>query len=81
MSIQVVEDPGFESPLRVTFQVTATGSTDAADQAKREAREAGYKVKTLGWISLADPADHQRIDVHREPTEWRVQLIVRPVAP
>jgi hypothetical protein len=81
VSIVSVTDPGFESPLRVVFQVTATGSTDAADQAKREAREAGYRIKTLGWIDLVNKVPGPDFDARRDEADWLVMLCVRAVAP
>jgi hypothetical protein len=78
MSIVSTDDPGFGSPLRVVFLVDAIGSTDAAQHAKSEAREHGYRVKTMGWIRL----DHDvpGSDERRERMQWLVMLCVRPVA-
>lgn len=65
------------APAHVTFRVWAVGSTDAADKAKREARESGWRTKTLGRVDLVGPADGTERTALRE---WDVMLVARPPA-
>ena len=60
---------------QVEFHVRARGSTDAADQAKAEAREAGYRVQTVASIR---PLGAGVPDPHDE-AHWVVVLAVRDV--
>lgn len=70
-------EPGVPAgaPDRVTFQVSAIGSTDAAYQAKLEARAAGYRVRTMGRMELA--VGQTYIDEHHDRLDWNVELVVR----
>jgi hypothetical protein len=78
MTAIATEDPGTGGPLHVTFRVSAIGSTDAADQAKAEARAGGMKIRTLGWIKLVEGQTYD--NVFRERLSWDVLLVVRPPA-
>ena len=69
--------PGSTGTHRVTFAVTAIGSTDAAERAKREARESGWRTKTLARIDLVGPPDGTE---RSQVREWLVTLIARPPA-
>jgi hypothetical protein len=55
-----------------TYSVTveALGSTDAADVAKRRAREDGFRVRTVARIHPIDAPDPGR------RTRWAVELAV-----
>lgn len=58
-----------------TYDITveAAGSTDAADIAKRRAREDGLRVRTVSRIVAVDTPDPKR------RTRWAVTLaVVRP---
>lgn len=76
MTAIATEDPGTGGPLHVTFRVDAVGSTDAADQAKAEARSAGMRIRTLGWIKLVEGQRYE--NAFRERLTWDVLLVVRP---
>jgi hypothetical protein len=76
VSVVVTEDQGTGGPLHVTFRVDAIGSTDAADQAKAEARAGGMKIRTLGWIKLVEGQTYE--NAFRERLSWDVLLVVRP---
>lgn len=53
--------------------VEASGSTDAADIAKRRARDDGFRVRTLSRVHPIDTPDPKR------RTRWAVELaVVRP---
>lgn len=59
---------------QIEIRVTAAGSTDAADQAKAEARRQGYRIQTVAAIRpVTDvaPGPHKRAG-------WVVTLAVRP---
>jgi hypothetical protein len=57
---------------RRLFEVEAVGSTDAADIAKRRARDEGLRVQTVASIQAVDtPAKTER-------TRWLVWLAVKP---
>lgn len=62
--------------MKVEFRVTATSASEATDQAKKMARQQGYRVLTLASVrqaeSVALPAD----DAVRR--DWTVSLAVRP---
>lgn len=75
MTVIATVDPGHGSPLHVTYRVSAIGSTDAAEQAKAEARLT-MRIKTLGGISLAPNQTYT--DERRERLDWDVVLVVRP---
>lgn len=53
-----------------SLTVEAIGSTDAADIAKRRAREDGYRVRTVASIHPIDVPDPSR------RTRWAVTLAV-----
>lgn len=74
--IVATKDAGLGGPLHVTFRVSAIGSTDAAYQAKAEARSSGYRVKTL--IAYAPAASDEPSRTDR--ADWYVTLAVRPAA-
>lgn len=54
-----------------TFRVFAFGSTDAADNAKKQAREQGWRVRTVCSIRLLGK-------VEGNVREWDVELAVVP---
>lgn len=64
---------------QVEIRLTATGSTDAVDKAKRMAREQGYRIQTVASVRLArdvtPPADPAR-----QEGSWCVTLAVRSAA-
>jgi len=62
---------------QVTYRVHAIGSTDAADQAKRRAREAGLRVQTVASIRLTTPGHKHGFDPSRQSASWTVTLAVR----
>lgn len=76
MSVVSVTDVGYGAPLRITFRVSAIGSTDAAEQAKIEARSRGYKVKTLGRIMPGQNIAGWSWKTERG--DWLVELVCRP---
>ena len=55
-----------------TFEVEAIGSTDAADIAKRRARDEGLRVQTVASIRAVDPPSRT------VRTRWLVTLAVKP---
>lgn len=61
---------------QIEVRLVAIGSTDAADKAKRWAREQGRKVQTVAAIRL-NPDAPEPDNVHREPAAWIVTLAVR----
>lgn len=65
---------------QLTNRVTAVGSTDAADKAKRQARASGYRVQTVASIRLTTPAHKHGFDPSRQPASWTVVLAVRDAA-
>lgn len=70
MSVVSVTDPGYGSPLRVVYRISAQDAGQAVALAKVEARNDGYAVKTLGWVTAAGDGS----------ADWDVQLIARPKA-
>ena len=60
----------------VEYRLSAIGSTDAADQAKRRARADGYRVRTVASIRLAADVPAPA-DPRRERGSWVVTLAVR----
>jgi hypothetical protein len=76
MSIITNIEPGTNgTPAHVTFRVSAIGSTDAATEAKRQAREDGWRTKTLIGISLVGPSNGSERTAVRD---WLVTLAARP---
>lgn len=53
-----------------SLTVEATGSTDAADIAKRRARDDGFRVRTVARVHPIDTPDPKR------RTRWAVELAV-----
>lgn len=57
-------------PGRVRVELEAIGSTDAQDKAKRLARDAGYRIRTVARV--------QGPSFEMSPQPWIVELSVRP---
>lgn len=62
---------------QIVLTVHATGSTDAIDRAKAEARSRGYRVVTVASCRLVLG---QTGDERRDALAWEVALAVRSVA-
>lgn len=62
------------------LRVTAIGSTDAADKAKRIARDRGLRVQTVASIRLTTAAHKFGFDPQRQSASWTVVLAVRSAA-
>lgn len=60
----------------IEVRVSAIGSTDAVDQAKKEARLHGHRVQTVASVRLAADVPAPA-DWHRERGSWVVTLAVR----
>lgn len=70
MSVKTIERSEFGGPPHVTFRVAGDDRFDAEDNAKREARESGWRTKTLCQTRLDQRVDGKRV--------WLVTLAAWP---
>jgi hypothetical protein len=66
---------------QVKIRVTAVGSTDAVERAKRQARDRGLHIQTVASVRLTTHAHKHSFDPRYQQASWTVVLAVREAVP